>query len=119
MIAPQLAAALISATASVVLTALVGAIAWYLRGEYREHKKNTAVRRYLVGDPALEEIDDEGYVDDVDDRFDELRAQHEQVRRDVQEVKTLVERIAALLESSDDFDFTRGSARRGQQSDDD
>lgn len=116
MTSPEVVAAIVSSVASVVLTGFVGAIAWYLRGEYREHRKNTAVRRWLVGDPELEEVDDEGYHDSVETRFDQLEQrideQHREQREDLGELKELVVRIARQIESHPDFDFHRGGGDR-------
>lgn len=112
---------IVSAVASVTLTGLLGVIAWYLRGEIREHKKNTAVRRWLVGDPTLEEVEDKGQIDEIDRRFDRVRddmeEQHEDMRRDIGKIRQLAERIAAQLEASEGFDFRRGGM--DQPSDDD
>lgn len=93
-------------------TILLGFITFYLKQEYDEHRKNTAFRRYMVGDPQLEEVEDEGELDELDTRFGDLRAdmktQHAEVRDELGAVRRLVERIAAQLEAHDDFDFTRG-----------
>lgn len=118
----EMLVSLISTVASVTLTAFAGTIAWYLRGEYREHRKNTAVRRWLVGDPELEEVEDEGYRDDVEERFDQLEdriaAQHEAQRDDLGELKDLVVRIARQLEGHPDFDFYRGGSSLDQYEND-
>lgn len=99
------ALSIISAITSVLLTGFVGAIAWYLKGEYREHKKNTAVRKWLVGDPQIEEIDD-GYREQLDGRFDELRRdmeeQHAEVADEIAQVKGLLRELVHQYEQDHD-----------------
>lgn len=101
----KLVLSVVSAVASVSLTAIVGLIAWYLRGEYREFKKNTAVRRWLVGDPAVEEVNDEGYAGDLNDRFDELRSDVEEVDQNLTYVVALLRRLVTQYENEHDHEL--------------
>lgn len=102
-------------------TVVIGIVGYYLRHEYKEHRKNTAVRRWLVGDPQLEEVDDEGQLEEIDDRFEkmsqEMEDRHEAIASEVHETKTLVERIAYQLESHPEHDFVRGGGRDRDRTD--
>lgn len=115
----EIALEIVKAATGVLLTLFGAVVAYYLKKEYREHRKNTAVRRYLVGDPTLEEVDDEGQLDEIDTRFDQLRAdmeeQHAEVHEQLTKVHRLTERIAAQLEAHDGFDFMRGGSNAGDR----
>lgn len=120
----ELAISVISAAASVILTGLISVIAWYLRGEYREHKKNTAVRRYLVGDSSLEEVEDDGEIEEIDTKIDrlqdEVEAQHEIVDLRLERMHGAINRIITLLETEHDHEIERpNGGQRIQPGEDD
>lgn len=83
----------------------VSAIVWYLRRYViSEVEKNSQVRRWLTGEDGLARSD--GYAEEVDSRFDQLRTdmhqQHAQVDRKLERFRLVLERVVELLEDEHD-----------------
>lgn len=88
-IGAELIVASISAAFSVLLTGIVGYIAWRGEGVLREIERNSSFRRYMAGEDGFER--DGGELDAINARFDELRAErqqeHAEVRQQLNEIE--------------------------------
>jgi len=79
----ELIVASISAIFSVLLTAIVSYIAWRGKGHLSEVERNTQFRRYMTGADSLER--DDGELEQIETRFDEMRAERQQEHRETHE----------------------------------
>lgn len=79
----QLIAAVVSAIFSVLLTAIVGYIAWRGRNIFTEIDKNSKFRRYMVGQENFER--DDGELDEIDAQFRRMRAEQSREHREVRD----------------------------------
>jgi hypothetical protein len=98
---------LVSVGFTVLLTALVAGIAWYLRKYViSEVEKNTAFRRYLAG---TEYDEDEGFLGEIQEMHRDMRQRHAENREQMQYLTEYVERIADAV----DADVTEPSVKPG------
>jgi TolA-binding protein len=96
-IGPELIIASISAAFSVLLTAIVSYIAWRGKDHIREVERNTQFRRFMTGAETLER--DKGQLSEINERFDEMRAERKQEHAETREqLEEIEERMAYLTQ---------------------
>lgn len=91
----ELVVASISALFSVLLTAIVSYIAWRGKGHLSEVERNTQFRRYMTGAETLER--DDGELEQINTRFDELREERQREHRETHEQLEEIEEGMAYL----------------------
>jgi len=96
-IGPELIVASISAAFSVLLTAIVSYIAWRGESHLSEVERNTQFRRFMTGAETLER--DKGQLSEINERFDEMRAERKQEHAETREqLEEIEERMAYLTQ---------------------
>lgn len=99
---PQLIVSLIGAILSVFIAGVLTITGWYFRKYViSQVEKNSAMRRYLVGEERLDMS--EGELTIMDTKFEEMlseqRADHEEVRQWLLYLSNYIDQLATALET--------------------